>query len=82
MGIVLREHGWFPVEDDEGIVHAAKRLLPEDAEALNFDEDMRNVTWYAWCDNDQYLWDVHKGPVTCVLCLAGAPETEPHHGPK
>lgn len=67
--------GWRPVEDDEGIVHAAKRVSYEDAESLNFDEEMRDCTWYAWCDVDQYLWDLHDGPVNCVLCLAGAPET-------
>lgn len=57
------------MEDDEGVVHAAKKLDRADAIALGFDEELLDCTYYARCDNDLFLYDRNQGAVNCMECI-------------
>lgn len=64
----------YAFEDDEGLVHAAKKLDKVDAAMLGHDDDLLDCTYYARCDNDLFLYDRSKGAVNCMECIA---EEEP-----
>ncbi len=60
---------WKSATDDDGVVHAVKKLDRSDAHALGFDPPWHDRTYYARCDEERYFHEYHRDRVTCVMCL-------------